>query len=93
MLPRDAGPVNWPRVIAHQPITDVYLLALAVAHAGCLVTLDHGVALAMVLSAEAKHLEHPWRGHHRLPPAMQPASGATCSSASTNASTRIGLVT
>lgn len=50
--------VNWPRVMGHNQITDVYLLALAVAHGGCLVTLDHGVALSTVPGATARHLEH-----------------------------------
>ena len=40
----------------HQKITDVYLLALAVAHRGCLATLDHRVALSTVPSAKEKHL-------------------------------------
>jgi predicted nucleic acid-binding protein len=56
---RDAGRVNWPRVMGHSQITDVYLLALAVAHAGSLVTLDHGVAITTVPGAAPRHLEHP----------------------------------
>ena len=43
--------VNWSRVMGHNQITDVYLLALAVANKGCLVTLDHRVALSTVISA------------------------------------------
>ncbi len=39
-------------------ITDVYLLALAVAHRGCLVTLDHGVAAMTVPQATERHQEH-----------------------------------
>lgn len=46
------------RVMGHNPITDVYLLALAVAHDGCLLTLDHGVALTTVAGAAPRHLEH-----------------------------------
>ena len=53
---RTPGLANWPRVLGHQQITDVYLLALAVAHGGCLVTLDHGVALSTVVGATHKHL-------------------------------------
>lgn len=53
---RTPGLVNWPRVLGHQQITDVYLLALAVAHGGCLVTLDHGVAVSTVVGASAKNL-------------------------------------
>lgn len=53
---RTPGTVNWPRVLGHNQITDVYLLALAVANQGCLVTLDHRVALSTVVGAGAKHL-------------------------------------
>ena len=53
---RTPGLVNWPRVLGHNQITDVYLLALAVAHGGCLVTLDHRVAASTVPGATAKHL-------------------------------------
>lgn len=55
---REAGRVNWPRVMGHNQVTDVYLLALAVANRGCLVTLDHGVALSTVAGATAANLEH-----------------------------------
>jgi uncharacterized protein len=50
--------VHWPRVIGHQQITDVYLLALAVAHQGCLATLDHRVSLSTVVGAQPQHLQH-----------------------------------
>lgn len=53
---RSDGLVNWPRVLGHNQITDVYLLALAVANKGCLVTLDHRVALSTAMGAEAKNL-------------------------------------
>lgn len=53
---RTPGMVNWPRVLGHNQITDVYLLALAVANQGCLVTLDHRVAPSTVAGASAKHL-------------------------------------
>ncbi|MEO7850757.1 MAG: TA system VapC family ribonuclease toxin [Rubrivivax sp.] len=53
---RVPGSVNWPRVLGHNQITDVYLLALAVEKQGCLVTLDHRVALSTVVGATAKHL-------------------------------------
>ena len=48
--------VDWSRVLGHDQITDVYLLALAVAHGGCLATLDHRVALSTVPAAKEKHL-------------------------------------
>ncbi len=53
---RSEGVVNWSRVLGHNQITDVYLLALSVANKGCLVTLDHRVALSTVNGAEARNL-------------------------------------
>ncbi len=50
------GVVIWPRVLGHNQITDVYLLALAVAHSGCLATLDHRVALGTVEGASGRNL-------------------------------------
>lgn len=55
---RDARLVHWPRIMGHGQITDVYLLALAVAHRGCLATLDHRVSLSTVANALPKHLKH-----------------------------------
>lgn len=54
---RDNGIIEWPRVLGHGQITDVYLLALAVANKGCLVTLDHRVAISTVIGASAKNLK------------------------------------
>lgn len=48
--------VNWSRVLGHNQVTDVYLLALAVAHGGCLATLDHRVALSTVVGAAERNL-------------------------------------
>ena len=53
---RTPGLVVWPRVLGHQQITDVYLLALAVAKGGCLATLDHGVSISTVAGATSKNL-------------------------------------
>ena len=53
---RTSESINWPRVLGHNQITDVYLLALAVAHNGCLVTLDQRVALSTVHGASQKNL-------------------------------------
>ncbi len=53
---RTDSTVDWSRVLGHNQITDVYLLALAVAHGGCLATLDHRVALSTVAAATQKHL-------------------------------------
>jgi len=40
----------------HDEITDVYLLAIAVAHGGFLVTFDRKIRLRSVVGAEEKHL-------------------------------------
>lgn len=48
--------INWSRVLGHNQITDVYLLGLVRANNGCLVTLDHRVALSTVVGATKHHL-------------------------------------
>jgi len=53
---RTKGLVDWSRVLGHNQITNIYLLALAKAHQGCLATLDHRVALSTVVGATAKNL-------------------------------------
>ena len=53
---RTDGSVNWSRVFGHGQITDVYLLALAVAHQGALATFDHRIALYVVDAAQKQHL-------------------------------------
>ena len=53
----DISKIDWSRVMGHNQITDVYLLALAVAHGGALATLDHRVALNAVRDAQGKHLQ------------------------------------
>ena len=53
---RTAGLIDWSRVLGHNQITDIYLLALAKANHGCLATLDHRVALSTVVGAAAKNL-------------------------------------
>lgn len=53
---RTEGLVNWSRVFGHGQITDLYLLALAVAHHGALATFDHRIALSAVTNAEKQHL-------------------------------------
>ena len=52
----DAGRLRWDHVLTSRQLTDVYLLALAVAHGGRLVTLDRGIALRAVPRASARHL-------------------------------------
>lgn len=53
---RTAGLIDWSRVLGHNQMTDIYLLALAKANHGCLATLDHRVALSTVVDAAAKNL-------------------------------------
>ena len=48
--------VDFSRVQSHNQITDLYLLALAVRHGGCLVTLDQAIALSSVRGATPAHL-------------------------------------
>ena len=48
--------VDFSRVQGHNQITDLYLLALAVQHGGCLVTFDQAIALSSVHGATATHL-------------------------------------
>ena len=48
--------LHWERVLSTRHITDVYLLALAVEHRGCLVTFDRSVAVAAVPGVLKKHL-------------------------------------
>lgn len=45
------------RILGHQQLTDAYLLALAVAHDGCLVTIDGAVPLDAVPGATRAHVE------------------------------------
>lgn len=51
-----AGTLNPVHLLGHRQLTDAYLLALAVHHRGCLVTLDGGVAIQMVQGATSGHL-------------------------------------
>ncbi|MFZ1837685.1 MAG: PIN domain-containing protein [Dokdonella sp.] len=53
---RDDRVADFARVHGHNQITDLYLLALAVEHAGALVTFDQGISLDAVRGAKPKHL-------------------------------------
>lgn len=53
---RDDARVDFSRVQGHNQITDLYLLALAVANGGRLVTFDQTIALSSVRGATARHL-------------------------------------
>lgn len=48
--------IDWNYTIRPAQLTDAYLLALAVAHGGRLVTLDKGIALTCVQGASPSHL-------------------------------------
>ena len=52
---RDDQLFNFARVQGHTQITDLYLLALAVRHGGCLVSFDQGIALSSVHGAMPKY--------------------------------------
>lgn len=54
---RDSTLVDFSRVHGHQQVTDVYLLALAVKHRGCLATFDQAIALSAVIGAQPRHLK------------------------------------
>jgi predicted nucleic acid-binding protein len=51
---RDAG--RFDLAVGHRKLTDVYLLALAVAHEGRLATFDRSIPLSGVPAAGPKHL-------------------------------------
>lgn len=53
----ETGELDWNQVLSSRQFTDAYLLALAVKHSGCLVTLDRAVPLAAVRGAAAHHLK------------------------------------
>ena len=54
--PATATAINWSYTVRPAQLTDVYLLALAVARQGRLVTLDRGITLSCVAHAQAHHL-------------------------------------
>lgn len=53
---RDQARFDFAKLHGHNQITDAYLLALAVAHKGALVTFDQRIVLSSVIGATAKHL-------------------------------------
>jgi len=53
---RDHTRADLSRISGHNQLTDVYLLALAAEHDGCLVSFDQAIALSAVPAAAAKHL-------------------------------------
>ena len=48
--------IDWSYTVRPAQLTDVYLLALAVAHEACFVTLDQGIAPTCVPTARADQL-------------------------------------
>ncbi len=52
----DTGRLHWDQVLTSRQITDAYLLALAVARGGRLVTLDQGICIKAIPGASPKHL-------------------------------------
>lgn len=52
----DAASVDAQRVHGPRPLTDLYLLALAVCHQGRFVSFDGGIARSAVHGARAEHL-------------------------------------
>ena len=52
----DAAVFDWSQLQGHQQITDVYLLALAVAHGGRLVTFDQRIRSGMAKGCRPEHL-------------------------------------
>jgi len=52
----DEARVDAGQLASHREITDAYLLALAVKHAGALATFDRGVRPGAVVGAEARYL-------------------------------------
>jgi hypothetical protein len=54
---RDPGLFRWTAPVAHQKLTDVYLLGLARSKAGKLATFDRGIPVAAVVEADRGTLE------------------------------------
>jgi hypothetical protein len=52
----DARRFDHSRVVGHRQLTDLYLLALAATHGGCLATFDEAVPLSAAREAGARHL-------------------------------------
>lgn len=52
----ETGRLHWDRVLTSRQVTDTYLLALATARGGRLVTFDRGIPLGAVRGAAPQHL-------------------------------------
>lgn len=53
----EPGLITFERILTPKPLTDVYLLALAVSRQGRLVTFDRAIAMSAVPAAGEAHLE------------------------------------
>lgn len=53
----DADVLTARAALTHRQLTDVYLLALAVKHRGCLATFDTSIPVSVVRGATRTHLE------------------------------------
>ena len=53
---RTPGVIRFEHLLGHNPLTDAYLLALAIKHGGSLATFDQTVALSAVHGARNAHL-------------------------------------
>jgi predicted nucleic acid-binding protein len=52
----DPRTANATRILTSRQLTDLYLLALAVAHQGRFVSFDKGIALEAICGAQPRHL-------------------------------------
>lgn len=52
----ETGRIRWDRVLTSRQVTDTYLLALATANRGCLVTFDRGISTDAVTGSTKKNL-------------------------------------
>jgi toxin-antitoxin system PIN domain toxin len=48
--------IHGSRLHGSRQVTDIYLLALAIQHGGCLATFDEAISLSAVVGARPKHL-------------------------------------
>ena len=54
--PVGSGLIDWEAILSSRQVTDSYLLALAVRHAGRLVTFDRSITPRVVSGAQPQHL-------------------------------------
>ncbi len=54
---RNSSTFHPAQILGARQLTDIYLLALAVSHAGCLATFDEQISLNAVIGAADRHLK------------------------------------